>query len=224
MTVPVSNIYLRFSNTAIDYTGFGMNVANVNCNANASIMKLNVNGNTVFRVTMDGYLQESKQTVWVPARAMVPSATSGAQVIYYETPTNKLVQPVYVFNPTSNTSTQFDILMPRSWNKSNLKYRIYFTPEFPGTTSTMNTVWFLQSTAISPNDLLDPALTTSTKLVVQGIDNTRMLYAESSPFSVDGNPEASDLVVFKLTREATNTFDTLNRWVKLFGVEIILNA
>lgn len=224
MTVPVSNIYLRFSNTAIDYTGFGMNVANVDCNANASIMKLNVNGNTVFRVTMDGYLQESKQSIWVPARSMIPSYTAGAAVIYYETTTSKIVQSTYVFNPTSNSSTQFDVLMPRSWNKGNLKYKIYFSPEFAGTTATMNTVWFLESVAISPSDLLDPTMTTKTKLVVQGIDETKMLMAESNYFTVDGDPQSSDLVVFRLNREATNVYDTLNRWVKLYGVEIILNA
>lgn len=225
MTVPVSNIYVRFSNTAIDYTGFGMNVANVNSNANASIMKLNVNGNTVLRITMDGYIQESKQTVWVPSRSMVPSSTNGAAIVYYETPTSKIVQPTFIFRPsTTNTSTQFDVLMPRSWNTGNIKYRVYFSPEFPGSSATMNTVWFMESVAISPTDLLDPVMTMKTKVVAQGNSNTVMYMAESENFRIDGNPKEGDLVVFKLTREATNTLDTLNQWAKLFGVEIILNA
>lgn len=226
MTVPVSNIYVRFSNTAIDYTGFGMNVANVNCNANASIMKLSVNGNTVFRVDMDGNFGFQREVIWVPARAMTPSLTNAPFFTYSESATSRVLQSALVFSATTTQSAQFDVLMPKSWNKANIRYKLVVSPTSNGSSGSSNvSLWNLKAVSISNLDnLADPIMSSNTYYSLVA-NNSRHLYIsdESSYMPVDGSPQEGDLVAFRISREASNASDTLTSTAKLLGVQVILN-
>lgn len=225
MTVPVSNIYVRFSNTAVTYTGFGMNVANINCNADASIMKLNVNGNPVFRVDMDGNFGYQREIIWIPAKAMIPSLTNGAYYNYYETSTSKIVQNTLIFSSTEDQSVQFDILMPKSWNKDQIKYRIVDSAYVSSGSLVQNTVWKLEAVAISDQDpILDPVMVTRTYLTSYGSDDTKLKISDESPYTtIDGSIQDNDWVTFKLTREASNVGDNMTVQSSLYGIQIILN-
>lgn len=226
MSVPVSNIYVRFSNTAIDYTGFGMNVANVNCNENASIMKLNVNGNTVFRINMDGILTTQPETIWVPGRSMIPSFTNGCGMFFTETPTSRLNKIGMRFGPNSETSSQFDVLMPSSWNKGNIYYRLVFSPFANGSAASTNTiVWRVQAAAVSNEDNFDPVLTSSSYVSVEApFSVNTYITTANSPLKVDGEPQTNDLIMFKVFRDAANVYDTHTQSADLHGIQLIFNV
>lgn len=226
MSVPVSNIYLRFSNTAVDYTGFGMNIANVNCNANASIMKLKVNGNTKFRIDMDGNLTTQPEVIWVPGRAMVPSYSAGCSMYFTETTTSKLNKMGMRFSPNIINSAQFDVLMPSSWNKSNIYYRLVFSPSANGAASSTNTVvWRIQAVAVSNEDYIDPVLTSSSYLSVVAPNTTSTYITDATvPLTVDGTPQNNDLIMFKVFRDASNVSDTHTAFADLHGIQLILNV
>lgn len=225
MTVPVSNIHLTFSNTQIDYTAFGMNVSNINCNSEASLMKLKVNGNAVFRIDMDGNFGYQREIIWIPARSMLPSLSNAAYYTFGETPTSKILKSSLVFSATDDQSAQFDILMPKTWNKSQIRYRVVSSPASNSSSSSHATLWRVQSIALSDLDsIYDPIMTSNCYVSVVGNNRNNLYVTNESPLvTVDGNPQDNDLVVFKVTRESSNAGDTLTTSSRLFGIQVILN-
>lgn len=57
MTVAISNLSATWSNTANIYNAIGMNVSNTGANNRSSLLSLSINGNNVFRISVDGKLR-----------------------------------------------------------------------------------------------------------------------------------------------------------------------
>lgn len=224
MTVPVSNITATLSNANTIYNVMGFNVSNIAANSQSSLLRFNVNGNTKFRIDLDGNFTDQKEVIWIPAKAMIPSLTSGASVGFTESPTSKIIQNYMSFSDSTVQSAQFDVFMPKTWNKSNVVYKVICSPLLNVASSTSNTVWNLQAAAISSLDSLDPVLTNYSKQVIMGNSNNIIYVSDGGTLTINGNPQDNDLVVFKIIRQTDDALDNLATRSRLLGIQIILNS
>lgn len=164
-----------------------------------------------------------KQSIWIPASAMLPRITSGAGVGVLDTGAADNTIPVLDFDQTSAENAQFSIAMPKSWNEST----VTFTPYWTADAGTAAQTFILQMTgaAVSNDDPLNAtmgsAASSSDTLIATG---DLHIGPESGAVTIGGTPAEGDLVIFTLTRDVTT--DTLAADARLLGImlHITLNA
>ncbi|MFD1982463.1 DUF2793 domain-containing protein [Mesorhizobium newzealandense] len=161
-----------------------------------------------------------KQTVWVPAGAMVPRTTNGAATGTAEMATNKNMLATLDFDTTTQEFAQFDIRMPKSWNEGT----VTFIPVWShaATTTNFGVAFGLDAVAVSDGDALDVAFGTAVVVTdTGGTTNTSYQGAESGAVTVSGSPAAGDLVMFRIHRDPANGSDTMAIDARLHGVVVL---
>lgn len=161
-----------------------------------------------------------KQTVWVPAGAMVSRTTNGAAAGSVEMTTNKNMVKTLDFDATTQEFAQFDIRMPKSWDEGT----VTFIPVWshPSTTTNFGVVWGLDAVAISDDDTMDVAFgTEQTSTDTGGTTNDAYQGPESSAITVAGTPAAGDLVQFRIHRNVSDGSDTMAVDARLHGVVLL---
>lgn len=163
-----------------------------------------------------------KQTIWIPAVALLPRITNGPSVGSLITTTNLIQLRTLDYDPGVYEAAQFHIKMPKHWDKGT----ITFSPVWSQLTSSAGSVsWNLAAVAISNSDSIDGALGTPITLTSSGgTANTVYVGSESSAVTVAGSPQDDDLVVFEIGRHATGASDTLAIDARLHGVNIYYTA
>lgn len=161
-----------------------------------------------------------KQTVWVPAAAMIPRATNGPAVGLVEMTTNKNMVKTLDFDATTQEFAQFDIRMPKSWDEST----VTFIPVWShaATATNFGVVWGLDAVAISNDDTLDVAFgTAQTSTDTGGTTNDSYQGPESSAITIAGTPAEGDYVQFRIHRDPANGSDTMAIDARLHGVLLL---
>ncbi len=163
--------------------------------------------------SLTGIRTQGKETIWLPASAMVTPTTNGAAS--GTTNGTNVVYKTLDFDQTTSESAQFQIAMPKSWNLGTLTFIAYWT----ASTGSGTVTWSLAAGAVSNDDVLDTtfgsAVTVTDTLLATG---DLMIADESSAITVGGTPAAGDLVVFKILRD---TADTLSGDAKLVGIKVL---
>jgi len=164
---------------------------------------------------------QGKQTVWIPAGAMVSRTTSGAASGTAETTTNKVMVKTLDFDASTAEYAQFSVAMPKSWNGSTVTAQFCWS----NASGTGNVIWGLQGVAISDDDVLDAAFGTA-QTVTDGVTaaGDLMQSAETSAITIAGTPASLDLVVFQVYRDAANGSDTLAVDARLHGVRLYITT
>ncbi|MFM7797069.1 MAG: hypothetical protein ACKO7N_09935, partial [Candidatus Nitrosotenuis sp.] len=156
------------------------------------------------------------QDVWIPARAMDPRATNGAEDGgKKETSTNKVNYSTWDFDTTTQEFTQFMWQPPRNYNNGTVK----FTPYWTAGSGSGGVVWACQGVAISNDDPLDSAFgteQTSTDTFI--VANDVHVGPQSSAITIAGTPADSDLIIFQVKRNPSDASDTLGVDAQLIGV------
>jgi hypothetical protein len=227
MTVPVSNIALTYSDSNVSYTGIGLNVSNTGAASNSTLLKLRVNGNTKFQIDMDGNMTAgggSKQTIWIPARAMIPRLSNGATYSYAETASSNVVYQTLAFSNSSNQFAQFEILMPKSWNTSkNVTCKVVFS-HTNATATSANVNWAVKALSEKDGDVYTNATwggDTSLRYQISSISpNNILLTAESQNINIGGSPVSGNLVIFQVYRNVIGDTKNLQSSVRLHGTSI----
>lgn len=183
--------------------------------ATASIIVRNADSVTVNEVLLR-YIGAGKQTVWIPAGAMISRTTNGAASGTVETTTNKVMLKTLDFDASTDEFAQFTIQMPKGWNESTVTAVFVWSA-----TNTGNVVWGIQGVALSDDDALDAAFGTA-QTVTDGVTATGdlMRSAETSAVTIGGTPAESDVVVFQVYRDADSGSDTLAVDARLHGVAL----
>lgn len=161
-----------------------------------------------------------KQSMWIPASAMVSRTTNGPSVGGAEMATNKNMVRTLDFDTTTQEFAQFDIRMPKSWNEST----ITFIPVWShaSTTTNFGVVWGLDAVAISDDDTLDVAFgTEQTSTDTGGTTNDLYQGPESSAITIAGTPAAGDLVQYRVHRNPASGSDTMTIDARLHGVLVL---
>lgn len=155
------------------------------------------------------------QTIWVPAAAMVSSATNGPSSASNEMATNKNMVRTLDFDATTSESAQFEIAMPKGWDEGT----ITFIPYWTGAAGAGTAIWGLQAVATSDDDALDVAFgTAQTSSDTFITANDLHVGPESSAITIGGTPAAGDRVNFKVYRDVADTRAVDN---KLIGIKVL---
>lgn len=161
--------------------------------------------------------QTSKQTIWVPAAAMVARTTNGAASGTAEMTTNKNMFKTLDFDTTTAEYAQFAIRMPKSWNEGTVTFAPVWS--HASTSTNFGVVWSLAGVAISNDDAGDVAFgTVQTSTDTGGTTNDIYEGPESSAITIAGTPAANDYVMFQVARVPSNGSDTMAIDARLHGV------
>ena len=186
-----------------------------------------VQGGTTKKATPDqmrtraqvGARLQGKETIWVPAGAMVSRTTNGAAAGSAESSTNKVMSKSLDFDTTTQEFAQFAVRFPKSWNEGT----ITFEPIWSAASSSGTVEWALQAVALSNDDALDTAFGTE-QVSADTLIATGDVHVgpESSAITINGTPAAGDLVFFQVKRNVSN--DNLGADARLLGVVIFFTT
>ena len=164
-----------------------------------------------------------KETIWIPAPAMIAATTNGAAAGSVETTTNKVMLKSLDFDTTTQEFAQFSIRMPKSWDESTITAA--FTWSHPSTTTNFGVVWALQAVALSNDDAGDTAFGTEQVIAdTGGTTDDIYITSETPAVTIAGTPAAEDWVVFRVKRVPSNGSDTMAVDARLHGVTLYITT
>lgn len=164
------------------------------------------------------YIGVGKQTVWVPAAAMVARTTNGAATGTTESTTNKVMNKSLDFDTTTQEFAQFTVAFPKGWNEGT----VTFIPYWTAASGSGGVVFGLAGVALSDDDAIDTAYgtaQTSTDTLITALDVH--VGPESSAITIAGTPAVGDLTYFQINRTVSDGSDTLGVDAKLLGIKLI---
>lgn len=175
----------------------------------------------VLAVEGNQLLMAGKQTVWVPATAMITRTTNGAAAGTAETATNRVMIKTLDFDTTTQEFAQFGIHMPKSWNESTVSFSAVWS--HAATTTNFGVAWALEAVAFSDDDAFDAAFGTAQQVTdTGGTTNDCYITSESSAITIAGTPAENDYVVFQVKRVPADAADTMAIDARLHGVKLFL--
>lgn len=156
--------------------------------------------------------------VWVPAKAMTPTDTNGAEAGTNEYATNDLMRAYYAFDGATEQYVGFDVPMPENWDRSTIKAKFYWSSA-TGSTAADTVEWEIGGVAIGDSDPLDATLGT-TQVISDALlanNGTDLQISSATPaITIGGTPALGDLIHIKISRNVGGTDDmTEDAW--LFG-------
>ncbi len=153
----------------------------------------------------------------IPAGAMAPRATNGAESGSQELATNDINLDFFDFDAATDEAVQVAFMMPDEWDRLNVKFK--FIWKDAATAGSGNVVWGARAVATSNDDPLDTAFGTSQTVtdgfITSGDNHTT---PATSAVTVGGTPALGDLVVFEFYRDADDAADTYTQDARLIGV------
>lgn len=172
-------------------------------------------------VTIEGTLiqKAGRQTIWVPASAMISRTTNGAASGTAEMTTNRNMFATLDFDTTTQEFAQFEIHMPKSWNLGTITFQPVWS--HASTSTNFGVVWAMAAVARSDDDAGDVAFgTAQTSTDTGGTTNDIYIGPESSAITIAGTPAAGDTVQFQVQRNPADASDTMAIDARLHGVRI----
>tara|TARA_B100001027_G_C16242419_1_gene320092 strand:- start:194 stop:1408 length:1215 start_codon:yes stop_codon:yes gene_type:complete len=162
-----------------------------------------------------------KETIWVPAVAMYPNTTNGAEAGQVELSNGPEIKTLD-FDKDSDENGQFAIAFPKSWNEGTITFQAFFTAD---STNTGTVSWALSGVAIADNDSCNTAFGTAvapTAKAHSGTANDLDVTAESGAVTIAGSPSTDEQVFFQIARDVSE--DSLTADAKLLGVKIFFTT
>lgn len=157
--------------------------------------------------------------LYLSAAGMWPSVTSGcAAATLIEMSTNK--QAVYVldFDPASVEYAQCQVAMPSDWNAGTITANFYWAVNASVTTVAR---WGIQGASLADNEAIDVAWGTGVSVDDTAQSGAHELYKSAATGAVTiAGAGASELVMFRIYREANHANDTMTQDARLIGVMI----
>jgi len=162
------------------------------------------------------------QEIWVPASAMTPTESSGAENFSsHETTSGRPDLRSLKFDGSSDEFCQFDIALPKQYGLGTVTAQFYWSTTHTGT-NTVN--WTIAALAASDNDTADAAMGTA-----QNVTDTALSAAEdicisdqTSALTIGGSVAANDLVFFRIGRDVSA--DSMSEDAMLLGVKLRLSV
>ena len=166
-----------------------------------------------------GYFGVGKQTVWIPASAMIAATTSGPASAQAESATNDINYQTLAFDATTDEHAHFNVAFPKSWDEGTITFQVYWASS---ATDTDGVAWGLQGIAISDNEAIDTAWGTAIVVTddAQSAANELYVTAESSAVTIGGTPAVGDLCFFRIFRDVSDANDDMTEDALLIGVKL----
>lgn len=161
-----------------------------------------------------------KHTIWVPASAMRPTVSNGcASLVDIETTAGRPDMQVLDFNNAADEHAQFSVAFPRSWNRSTVTFRAFWTTAGVVTTGVAIA---LQGVAVSDNDTIDVAYGTAVVVTDDALNAAEdlMVTAESAAITIAGTPADEDTCFFRVFRDVGDANDDMTQDMRLIGIQL----
>jgi hypothetical protein len=160
-----------------------------------------------------------KQTMYVPASAMIPAITNGPAPAQLESATNNLNYSVLDFDGTTQEYAQFQVAFPKSWDEGIVTFKAFWATT---NTGTAGIAIGLQGIAASDGDTIDTAFGTAVYVTDAAQSSAAKQYItdESGAVTVGGTPAEGDIVYFRVTRDPANGSDTMSEDMRLIGIQV----
>ena len=162
-----------------------------------------------------------KETIWVPAVAMYPNTTGGAEANQVELSNGPEIK-VLDFDKDSDEFAQFAVAFPKSWNAGTVTFQAFFTAT---STNTGTTAWGLSGVALADSGDLNTAFGTqvvATAKAHSGTSNDLDVAAESGAVTIAGSPGADEYVFFQVSRDVSA--DDLTADARLLGIKLFFTT
>lgn len=160
-----------------------------------------------------------QHTIWVPAGAMTPTETNGAEAETSELATNDVMAAGLLFDAATRENAQFAIQMPKSWDGGDIIAQFIWT--HPATTTNFGATWGIEAVAFADGDAMDSAFGTAQETTdTGGTTNDCYISPETGAMTVGGSPGAEELSAFQVYRDVADGGDTMAVDAKLLGVKL----
>lgn len=165
-------------------------------------------------------LASGKQTIYVPAGAMMPAATSGAESADNEASTNDQNYKTLAFDAAADEYAHFNIAMPKGWNEGTVTFRVFWSTT---ATDTDGVAWGLQAVSVSDGNAIDASWGTAVVVTddAQSAAGDVLATAESGAVTIGGTPAEGDLTFFRIFRDVSDASDDMTEDALLIGVQIL---
>lgn len=159
----------------------------------------------------------STQEWFIPAAALIPHLTNGAQrSIAYMTTNAQPVEALDFDQSTQEYATAL-VVLPKRWNLGTLT----FSPLWTAGSGSGNVIFDCAAVAVSNDDTLDVAfgtVQTSTDTLLAA--NDLHVGPTSPPITIAGTPAVGDAMWLRVSRQAAAGGDTLNADARLLGIRL----
>jgi len=179
------------------------------------------NGTGVVQAGGSAVKVAGKETIWVPAVAMYPNTTNGAEAAQVELSNGPEIK-VLDFDKDSDEFAQFAVAFPKSWNEGTVTFQAFFTAT---STDTGTSAYVLQGVALADNGDLNTAFGTAvgpTAKAHSGTSNDLDVTAESGAVTIAGSPSTDEYVFFQVSRDVSA--DDLNADSRLLGIKLFFTT
>ena len=204
------------NNPSIDASGGDTNIGLALKTKGSGVIQAEDSGGNVAAVKIAG-----KETIWVPAVAMYPNTTNGAEANQVELSNGPEIK-VLDFDKDSDEFAQFSVAFPKSWNAGTVTFQAFFTAT---STNTGTTAWGLSGVAIADNDSCNTAFGTqvvATAKAHSGTSNDLDVANESGAVTIAGSPGDNEQVFFQISRDVSA--DDLNADARLLGIKLFFTT
>lgn len=168
-------------------------------------------------------MMAGKQTIYIPASAMISRTTNGAASGTAETTTNKVMIKTLDFDTSTQEFAQFSVWFPKSWNLGTVTFQAEWS--HASTTTNFGVVWALEGIAFSDDDAMDTAFGTAQQVAdTGGTTNDKYTTSESSAITIGGSPAAGDVVHFQVKRVPSDGSDTMAIDARLHGIRLFFTT
>ena len=184
-------------------------------------LNLNPKGTGVLKSATAAIKIAGKETIWIPAVAMYPNTTSGAEAAQVELSNGPEIK-VLDFDNSSDEFAQFAVAFPKSWNAGTVTFQAFFTAT---STDTGTTAWGLSAVALADSGDLNTAFGTqvvATAKAHSGTSNDLDVAAESGAVTIAGSPSANEYVFFQVSRDVSA--DDLDADARLLGIKLFFTT
>lgn len=166
---------------------------------------------------------QGKETIFIPAAAMISRTTNGAASGSVEMTTNKNMFVTKDFDASTQEFCQFEVFLPKSWNLGTVTFRCLWS--HASTTTNFGVVFGLAGVARSDDDAGDVAFgTAQTCTDTGGTTNDIYISPESSAITIAGTPAAGDSVQFQIARNVSDGSDTMAIDARLHGIQLFFTT
>jgi hypothetical protein len=164
-----------------------------------------------------------KETIWIPAAAMIAAATSGAATASIDSGSEDVNYKTLDFDASADEYAHFKVAMPTSWNEGTVTFQAYWSST---ATDTDGVAWGLQGIALSDNEGINTAFGTPIVVTDAAQSAAGELYvtSESAAVTVGGTPAAGDLCFFRVFRDVSDAADTMTEDARLIGVKMFITT
>lgn len=174
-------------------------------------------------VPADSQVRVGKQTIWIPASAMIAATTSGPSSAQFETSTNDINFKVLDFDDAADEHAHFNVAFPKSWNEGTVTFQVWWTTT---ATDTDGVAWGLQGIALSDNEASDTAWGTAVVVTddAQSAAGEILVTAESAAVTIGGTPAEGDIVFFRVFRDVSDANDDMTEDARLIGIKLFFTT